>query len=316
MRFRGTFFDTFGFEKGSLWCHSGYANHLLGRYVKLQTLTLGQNEGMKKIRSIILSATEYARDLVQEQFNTKAVFREIHQDVLKRMLLRYDDNPSKFSTDLCSSVLRQCGFIDNILALAYLSSPFRHQTIASGIDRFLRFLVLLHENPDTRLAPPMDVDLIWHTLQLNPKSYMTASLKITGTLIDHEDKPTKKGINMSLSKTDKLWKSTFPDDPLGYDSCTCVYCESERAIINLQSVTRKSKSKPDAAAVDGYYGRACEEAWMKGSMDVRRLNPLTAADGRSATDFRHPYLAFTPAAVERHESQLDFTHGNCLALNF
>ncbi|KAK7202398.1 hypothetical protein BZA70DRAFT_286073 [Myxozyma melibiosi] len=311
---KGTFFDTYGLENSHQYCHSGFANHLLGRKFRPEKLTIGEGEGLDKIRVEISKSAIYGKDLVIEQFNTRPVYREGHEDVLRRMLIRYDDNPTKFAINLKSAIVNQCGFVDNILALSYLSSPFRHETLSRAVERLLKFFVLLRENPDNSLAPPMDVDLVWHTLQLNPKIYFAMSLKITGTLVDHDDSISEKRASSSVSKGASLWKSRFRDDPLGYESCTCVFCEAEREL--QQSLKLKKAAKLDGKDIDEFYGRACETAWLNGSTDVRRLSPSTAADGRKPADFRHPYVAFTPEGVSKHASQMDYPAAKCVALPF
>lgn len=225
----------------------------------------------------------------------------------RRIFRFYNNNCSAFSVDLETAVLRQCDFIDKMTKYAYLESPFRSKILKRAIIRYMGYLFLLKRNPTRVLTPPVDVDIVWHTMQLYPGAYMATTMTMMGTLIDHDDSIPDTNLASFGNRTKRLWKQAYPDDALKYDGCACAFCEASRESGTRQKsklfskITRGSRSN---VAVDQYYAEACEQARLKGDNDVQRLHHTVASDPPrpSMTIYQHPYFLLVPSlAIKENE---------------
>lgn len=83
------------------------------------------------------------------------------------------------------------------------------------------------DNPGRLVVPTLDVDLAWHTHMLSPKTYAAASIRKTGTLLDHPDKIDEDKLSMAFAWTCKIYAEKYGQS---YSDCACWYCESVRAM--------------------------------------------------------------------------------------
>ncbi|KAK9352014.1 hypothetical protein V1523DRAFT_352298 [Lipomyces doorenjongii] len=323
---KGTLLDYLGVDDREQCSYPGFANEFLGKLFSMPKLTLASGEGMDAIRGKLKDMLGDKAKMIPNGFNG-----QIHRDnqfPLRRMLIRYQDNPTAFAIDLQAAVMRQCHFIDIMDALAYFSSPFRKLTVNRSIERLLKFLYLLHANPGKCLAPPLDVDLAWHTFQLSSAKYMATCFVLTGTYIDHDDSIGTPALSDAHKLADKMWRSQFPSDPLGYDGCTCVFCESERQFTSSRSSTSKkllakiapADSRKRSQNIDEFYDMACTTARNNGAREVVRLQPPTTGVKGESPIPRHPYLSFRPQGdptasnVFQHSTSVDYAHAKCITI--
>uniref|UniRef100_A0A0D3CP51 Glycine-rich domain-containing protein-like n=1 Tax=Brassica oleracea var. oleracea TaxID=109376 RepID=A0A0D3CP51_BRAOL len=87
-----------------------------------------------------------------------------------------------------------------------------------AVGRYKAFLYLIKENREKTIrlisVPTYDIDLIWHTHQLNPSSYYKDMVKIFGNILQHDDtadSATSEGMNLDtvFSGTTAQWEETF-----------------------------------------------------------------------------------------------------------
>ncbi|KAK9255277.1 hypothetical protein V1507DRAFT_453011 [Lipomyces tetrasporus] len=325
---KGTLLDYLGVDDREQCSYPGFANEFVGKMFSMPKLTLESGEGIDVIRGKLKDMLGDKTKLVPNGFNG-----QIHRDnqfPLRRMLVRYQDNPTPFAVDLQAAVMRQGHFVDIMNALAYISSPFRKITVDRSIERLLKFLYLLRTNPGKCLAPPLDVDLAWHTFQLSPAAYMASCFVLTGTYVDHDDSIGSPALSDAHKLADKTWRSQFPSDPLGYDGCTCVFCESERQFTTSSRSSSASKkllakiapadSRKRAQNIDEFYDMACTTARNNGARGVVRLQPpATGVKGERPVP-RHPYLSFVPQGdptasnVFQHSTAVDYAHAKCITI--
>lgn len=92
-----------------------------------------------------------------------------------------------------------------------------HVLLKEAVARYKAFLYLIKRNREKAnkcfCVPAYDIDLIWHTHQLNPASYCRDMVAIIGKVLEHDDTDsdrTKGGkLNAGFSQTTKLWEETF-----------------------------------------------------------------------------------------------------------
>ncbi|KAL1880934.1 hypothetical protein Plec18167_003469 [Paecilomyces lecythidis] len=148
---------------------------------------------------------------------------------VRRMMSRYWDNSSPFALDLVGAVIRQGTFVQKMDNIDWLHSPALVATMDRLIEKYRVFFTIMVDNPTRMAVPTLDVDLAWHTHQLNPPRYYTYSVVKTPfkTFIDHDDKVEESKLSDSFAWTSKVYKK-ITNGGL-YSECTCWYCEAIRA---------------------------------------------------------------------------------------
>lgn len=122
-----------------------------------------------------------------------------------------------------------------LLTLTWLLNDLTHNCVALqvskdmkgiDVDQYLkaavaRYKAFLHmtktvkeSNPEINGVPTRDIDLIWHTHQLNPLSYCQDLMASVGAILDHNDRDigTSEGKKMAgvwFTRTQQLWEESF-----------------------------------------------------------------------------------------------------------
>lgn len=91
-----------------------------------------------------------------------------------------------------------------------------NEQIHYAIARYEKFLVLAAKFKNQRLAPTLDIDLVWHAHMLHPVSYASDCQKLFGYILDHHggfgEKPEELPILRSyFSQTEALWRAEYGD---------------------------------------------------------------------------------------------------------
>ncbi|KUI53210.1 Glycine-rich domain-containing protein 1 [Cytospora mali] len=90
--------------------------------------------------------------------------------------------------DMVAAIQRQLKYSEKMYNAKYLKSRFADDILTNAIDRYEKFFSLIAENPGVGIAPTQDIDLVWHTHQLWPKSYVAYSRQRTnGRFVNHND---------------------------------------------------------------------------------------------------------------------------------
>ncbi|KAK7204728.1 hypothetical protein BZA70DRAFT_182342 [Myxozyma melibiosi] len=160
-------------------------------------------------------------DFDQAQTKVRDVFSRLSDTAIARkrpstkefrVLSYYVKNCTPFCIDLELAVLRQCDFRDKMVKYAYLQSPFRNNVIQRAIVRFLKFFFLTRVRPRDFFAPPIDADIVWHTMLLDPAGYAATSFAFLGTILDHADDVADKALSKSHERTMRERKRFKIDD--------------------------------------------------------------------------------------------------------
>ncbi|KAF2839990.1 hypothetical protein M501DRAFT_951869 [Patellaria atrata CBS 101060] len=144
---------------------------------------------------------------------------------IRRVMSRYWYNSSPFGLDLVGAVIRQGTFINKMHKLDWLHSPALTFTMQRSLKKYDRFLSIIASNKKKMAVPTLDVDLAWHTHQLNPASYCNHCLVVSWKLIDHDDKVEEATLSEGFLWTSAVYAARYGES---YSACLCWYCEAVR----------------------------------------------------------------------------------------
>lgn len=231
-------------EPGSQSFSNAFPNRMLTRHEELRNAVcnllrpLGATAnrgrlGMETIKQLIERITTNPAELckidgVPFTRNYKTLPRTA-QLATRQMMSRYWGNSSIFALDLCGAVMRQGSFIDKMVRLDWLHSPSGQHTASRIIIKYGRFLQIMKRFPRMLAVPTLDVDLAWHTHQLNPGHYYLYTLREVGKFINHDDKVGETKLSEAFARTSRIYQTLFRE---AYNECTCWYCEC-KSISNL-----------------------------------------------------------------------------------
>ncbi|XP_038716053.1 glycine-rich domain-containing protein 2-like [Tripterygium wilfordii] len=138
------------------------------------------------------------------------------------------DLSSQFSKDVVDNVLvTQQSTNYDLVAAVKRQSTFFHQVsrphmtddrfLEEAVARYKGFLHLIKRNQERSIrqfcVPTYDIDLIWHSHQLNPTSYCKDMVALIGNVLQHDDTDSDrskgKKLDTGFSGTSKQWEDTF-----------------------------------------------------------------------------------------------------------
>ncbi|KXS99375.1 hypothetical protein AC578_8990 [Pseudocercospora eumusae] len=176
------------------------------------------------------------RGMIEGMMKNKAYMRKVRGShshtpqraervAIRKMMSRYWDNSSPFALDLVGAVIRQGTFIEKMHNIDWLHSPALPSTMERLITKYQYFMKIMKDHPTRMAVPTLDVDLVWHTHQLNPAAYMGYTITKARQFIDHDDKVAEVQLNDAFAWTSKTYQK-LTGQP--YSECTCWYCEAIR----------------------------------------------------------------------------------------
>lgn len=307
----------------------------------------GLNQSMARIRDTIgetISENRKYMKLARDAASGKLT--RLERVGFRKMMSRYWENSSPFALDLVGAVVRQGGFIEKMHNIDWLHSPALPATMARLILKYERFVKMM-EQPDQMAVPTLDVDLAWHTHQLNPSSYLKYSVEKTRQFIDHDDKVAATKLDTAFAWTSKSYEKLYGGK---YSECTCWYCEAIRES-NTSSATRifSSKGKEElhdveqdpkksvhisahsavnptddpeytasaaahAAKLEAAYQKACERAKKKGNKAPQRNDYYwSTAWGHPVYMPAYGYVPWTPMYYPATPGCMALSHGGACA---
>ncbi|KAF3387167.1 hypothetical protein F1880_000526 [Penicillium rolfsii] len=149
----------------------------------------------------------------------------------RRMMSHYWENFSPFALDLVGAVIRQGTFVQKMDNIDWLHSPTVMETADRLIKKYEVFFKIMFDNPTKMAVPTLDVDLAWHTHQLQPRRYYKYSTRMRPPniriFVDHDDKVDENKLSEAFEWTSKMYRRATGGAI--YSECTCWYCEATRA---------------------------------------------------------------------------------------
>jgi len=125
---------------------------------------------------------------------------------------------SKLSYDVVDAASRQQHFFYQVSLPHFRDRSF----LALSVKRYKQFLYLKTLLPHEFLVPCYDIDLIWHSHQLNPVTYAADMKRIIGHLFNHDDTVSDRseGSKQHIGdmKTREHWKTHFNENFANFGS--------------------------------------------------------------------------------------------------
>lgn len=246
------------------------------------------NLQMAKIRAYIEEGLK-DKKLMQKARNSPA-WRMLRDErvSIRRMMSRYWENSSPFALDLVGAVTRQGSFIEKMHDIDWLHSPALPGTMKRLVIKYTRFVTIMKDSINMAV-PTLDVDLAWHTHQLNPLSYLEYTVKQTGQFVDHDDKVAETKLTDAFAWTSKTYQKLF-NEP--YSECTCWYCE---AIRESHTSTASRMFRTSSAAVSDSLHQESKDP--RKSVHISAHNAVRPTDGRGL--YKH-YANVKANELEKH----------------
>jgi Glycine-rich domain-containing protein-like len=173
------------------------------------------------------SNTAVTKHTAKKNFSNRLLKHYVASPDPTAPLTPQNTNPHPFSIDLAGAVLRQGSFVNKMNNILWIRSPNLSGTCSRARTKYQKFFWLIAQHPAQVFVPTLDVDLVWHTHQLNPVSYYTYSLEVCGgRFIDHDDKIPQGGeggLDEGFEETQRLWKAQGWEE--NYGACLCWFCE-------------------------------------------------------------------------------------------
>ena len=111
--------------------------------------------------------------------------------------------------DLKAACSRQIQFYYQVSLPHYKNKKF----LKLALESYKKFIYLSKLNPNAFIVPTYSIDLIWHTHQLEPESYVNDTIKLLGHIFAHDDsvndRSTGSRLNASFDLTCDLWKRHY-----------------------------------------------------------------------------------------------------------
>ena len=123
-------------------------------------------------------------------------------------------------------VERHAAFAEKMTDFLWLRSPAVGETLKRALVRYERFMALFKKHPEPTLVPTLDIDLVWHTQQCSPMSYLACCSKLAGRAINHNDALEGGVLKNGFAETSRLYEMEFQEE---YDPCLCWHCEAMKS---------------------------------------------------------------------------------------
>ena len=148
-----------------------------------------------------------SRELWERQWGSEEPFTlEFGLPYDERAISTFD---TKITYNIIEAASRQKAFYYQV-SLPHHRDP---KYLEVGLLRYKKFLCLKQQLPEEFIVPCYDIDVIWHTHQLNPWAYKKDMMKYIGNLFNHDDNVTDRSEGSKLYNADmqtrEHWKRVF-----------------------------------------------------------------------------------------------------------
>ncbi|XP_057865152.1 glycine-rich domain-containing protein 2 isoform X2 [Cryptomeria japonica] len=119
----------------------------------------------------------------------------------------------KIEYDLMEAVRRQSSFFHQVSREHMSNDRF----LKGAEERYKGFLYLIKKNGENSVncfcVPTYDIDLMWHSHQLQPVAYRRDMLKMLGKVLEHDDMDSDrsqgKKLDVGFRETTRQWETTY-----------------------------------------------------------------------------------------------------------
>lgn len=120
-----------------------------------------------------------------------------------------ESHKSKISYDIISAAQRQSVFYYQVSLPHYRDKKY----LDNSLLRYKQFIYLKSQLPNDFLVPCYDIDLMWHSHQVNPLIYTQDMVRIIGNLFNHDDSTNDRSegskLHIADKKTRQHWKNNY-----------------------------------------------------------------------------------------------------------
>ena len=109
--------------------------------------------------------------------------------------------------DLIEGMYLQHKFISKVFS--NIDHYSNENTIKESISRYEKFIKLISENKEQSFVPTIDIDIVWHSHQLDTERYKNYCININGYLINHDDTIESDTLDESYRITYDMWKIKY-----------------------------------------------------------------------------------------------------------
>lgn len=179
------------------------------------------------------------RELPEPEYFERFGMNQSEEELIK-LYIKGSSGPQP-SIDLKAAVQRQEAFVERMGALLWIRSPYLAGTLSRAIIRYSRFLELLrlkHKSEKScqenripqatpvPLVPTLDIDIVWHTHQLDPSGYYACCLERVGKFVNHNDAFEDSLLGRGWELTKEVYWKKFGTV---YGGCFCWVCEGVKS---------------------------------------------------------------------------------------
>ena len=115
---------------------------------------------------------------------------------------------------MTDAIKRQCDFMQKMLKMNLNIEGFVGDKIDSAIDRYEQFLTAMwapYKQQDLIFVPTVDIDLIWHSHQLDPVGYQSFCIQKSPNrrLVSHDDNISSSTLRKMEKRTESFWNREY-----------------------------------------------------------------------------------------------------------
>lgn len=158
------------------------------------------------VNHTLRSQHDYEAGLKKSQTYWAKKYQSVHEPFNVGYNVQYEI-PSEYKTqityDIAEAARRQKSFFYQV-SLPHFRDP---TYLKVGLLRYKKFLYLKQGLPQDFLVPTYDIDLMWHSHQLNPWLYKKDMMVIIGNLFNHDDNVTDRSQGSKLSNAGVLTRN-------------------------------------------------------------------------------------------------------------
>ena len=144
-----------------------------------------QNSSWKTFSSYLLNLVRSSRKVLALPTPLQRVRAMYMRREIRDLVAPLRSNMSCLSLDLIKGMYRQLSFVNKICTnYQYWCEP---AVLRTSIERYFKFVQLIASHPGKTFVPTMDIDLVWHTHQTDPKSYGAYTKSVLGKTLNHDD---------------------------------------------------------------------------------------------------------------------------------
>lgn len=209
--------------------------------------------------------------------------------------------------DVVDAVKRQTSFNVEMEKLGWskhlelLQQGVLDDVLSRSLIRYHKFLDLMSAT-HTLLTPTLDIDLCWHTHQLQA-GYYDQCFKLVGRFVNHDDTIETGTLKDAFDRTAMLWKNRYHQP---YCMCGCVY-NNPHALKKLQALLGggSANKAPEAASEEAQNKGSGFTARMKGKWRAAKELPGDKQEAAAVWhDATHP-SAHSAVIVKEEEHRHD-----------